>query len=166
MKRLISLYSIFLALVSCSQIEPEQLPVPSPEVVGEIYVPETEILTPVLPSNGGSVSIVFSATAAWTAEIVNGNADAWCSISPASGEAGTQNIVITATENTNLEDRNATIELRCDKDVRTIVVTQKQKNALSLTAAKFEVSEENDDLQVEGDDNTVESKEKLIHSTL
>lgn len=149
MKRLISLYSIFLALVSCSQIEPEQLPVPSPEVVGEIYVPETEILTPVLPSNGGSVSIVFSATAAWTAEIVNGNADAWCSISPASGEAGTQNIVITATENTNLEDRNATIELRCDKDVRTIVVTQKQKNALSLTAAKFEVSEEGGVVELE-----------------
>ena len=53
MKRLISLFSIFLALVSCSQIEPEQLPVPSPEVVGKIYVPDTEILTPVLSAKGG-----------------------------------------------------------------------------------------------------------------
>lgn len=127
MNRLISLFSIFLALLSCSQIEPEQLPVPSPEVVGEIYIPETEVLTPVLPAKGGSVSIVFSATTAWTAEIVNGNADSWCSISPTSGEAGTQNIVITAAENTNLEDRNATIELRCDKDVRTIVVSKSRR---------------------------------------
>lgn len=57
--------------------------------------------------------------------------------------------MITAAENTNLEDRNATIELRCDKDVRTIVVVQKQKNALSLTTAKFEVSEEGGVIELE-----------------
>lgn len=34
---------------------------------------------------------------------------------------------------------------------------------MNIPFSKFEVNEENDDLQVEGDDNTVKSEEKLIH---
>lgn len=37
---------------------------------------------------------------------------------------------------------------------------------MNIPSSKLEVNEENDDLQVEDDDNTIKSEEKLIHSTV
>lgn len=91
------------------------------------------------PSSAGNASIDLEANRKWTASFVNDRASEWCFISAQSGKRGTATITVTVKENTDYDQRSASILFTCEDVERTIVVTQKQKDALLLTSSRQDV---------------------------
>ena len=100
-------------------------------------------------TDGGSNTLSFTASTDWTAEVINSRADAWCSVSPTSGKAGNAQITITTTANDTPDSRSASVILKAGTTQKTITVSQKQKDALTVTSDKFEVSAEGGEIKIE-----------------
>ena len=100
-------------------------------------------------TDGGSTVVTFTSSDAWTAETINNRADAWCSVSPTSGSAGASKITITTTANDTADDRTATVVIKSGTIQKTIAVSQKQKDALTVTSSKFEVSADGGEIEIE-----------------
>ena len=131
MKKVLFLSLILLGLTACDKDKPVVKP-----VEGKISLKsETSI---VLSDDAGSKQATFSATLAWTAA----SSESWLNVEPGSGEAGDATITISAGKNENYDPRTATVTLTCDKDTKTIQVTQKQKGALLLTESTIPVGAE------------------------
>ena len=131
---------LLLLAASCSDSEKElEEPVPPEPVAASITLSEGTDKQPLVESAGGTFSINFTATAAWTASIGNSRADSWISVSPASGEAGEKSVTITVASNESTDERSASVFLTCGEEQETIVVTQKQKDALILSQQVYEL---------------------------
>lgn len=100
-------------------------------------------------TDGGSDVITFTSSEAWTAEVINSRADEWCSIDPKSGAAGSAKITVTTTANDTPDDRTASIIIKAGTASKTINVSQKQKDALTVTSSKFEVPAEGGEVSIE-----------------
>lgn len=100
-------------------------------------------------TDGGSDVITFTSSEAWTAEVINSRADEWCTIDPKSGVAGSAKITVTTTANDTPDDRTASIIIKAGTASKTINVSQKQKDALTVTSSKFEVSAEGGEITIE-----------------
>lgn len=87
----------------------------------------------------------FRTNADWT---ISG-ANAWCTLSSERGKKGAHSVVIAVAENTGHDDRNVTLTFRAGTATETIVVTQKQKDALTLTTNKFEVEQSGGTVNIE-----------------
>ncbi|MCR6509236.1 hypothetical protein M1B78_13960 [Bacteroides sp. KH569_7] len=144
---LFPLFTLLLFVV-CSCKDDNNDPTP-PEPSPEITIPSSENLNPVLSQEGGTVSISFTATADWTASLVNTRAESWIAVTPSSGSKGKNEITITATTNETYDERNATVVLKCGTVSKNIVVTQKQKDALTVTSSKYEVDSKGGSISVE-----------------
>ena len=96
-------------------------------------------------SNGGSTTITFSSAKDWTAS----SSQSWCKISPSSGKGGNATITITVDENTSYDERNASVTISSETISKNITVTQKQKDALTLTSNKVEVKAEGSKIEIE-----------------
>ena len=149
-KRIYYLFPLFILLlfVVCSCKDDNNDPTP-PEPSSEITISSSENLNPVLSQEGGTVSISFTTTADWTASLVNTRAESWITVTPNSGSKGKNEITITATTNETYDERNATVVLKCGSDSKNIVVTQKQKDALTVTSSKYEVASKGGNISVE-----------------
>ena len=120
---------------------------------------------PVLPQDGGTITIPFTATGDWSASLMNNRAEGWITVSPTSGKAGDVLLSLTATANDTYDERNATIVLKCGTVTKNIVLTQKQKDAILLSSSKYEVPGEGGEISVEVQANVsfeVEVKEDWI----
>lgn len=74
----------------------------------------------------------------------------WCKVTPQTGGAGTQNVEISVPNNDTYDDRSAYLKVSVgDSTMRVIVVNQKQLDALTLTADKFEIPQEGGTIDVE-----------------
>ncbi len=104
---------------------------------------------PNFKTEGGSQAITFTASQAWTAEVINSRADNWCSISPTSGPAGNAKITVTTSANDTPDDRSASINIKAGSTTKTVTVNQKQKDALTVTSSKFEVAAEGGEVVIE-----------------
>lgn len=149
-KRFFYLFPLFILLLSvvCSCKDDNNEPTP-PEPSPEITIPSSENLNPVLSQEGGTVSISFTTTSDWTASLVNTRAESWITVTPPSGSKGKNEITITTTANETYDERNATIVLKCGTVSKNIVVTQKQKDALTVTSSKYEVDSKGGNISVE-----------------
>ncbi|MBO4535690.1 MAG: BACON domain-containing protein [Bacteroidales bacterium] len=96
-------------------------------------------LSVVFPSDAGSASVDLEATGKWSAAFVNERAADWCSLSTSQGKRGTATITVSVKENPDYDERSASINFTCGDVKRTIVVTQKQKDALLLSSARQDV---------------------------
>ena len=150
MRRLLSIFFVLALLVTaCSKPEPDN-PKPTPDTP----IQETVTLSPgtntapVITTAGGSVNVSFTASAAWSASIINTKADSWCSVSPTSGVAGAASITITVKENTTPDNRSASVVITSGTATQIIKVEQKQKDALTVTASSFEVSADGGEIKV------------------
>lgn len=147
MKRYLFCMLAIVAIVSCIEKEEEGNSNPTPSR------PETEIrnetATVDFATEGGSYTISFSSTEAWSAAVVNSRADEWVSIYPTEGEAGDATITVTTQPNDTPDDRSATIVIKAGTVSENIVVSQKQKDALTVTASKFEVAADGGEINVE-----------------
>lgn len=101
-------------------------------------------------ADSNSEVVEFTATADWSLTIANTvSGTDWCTASVNSGKAGENSIVIQTTQNTGYDDRSVTLTLKSGNITKTIVVTQKQKDAILLTADKFEVDQEGKTITIE-----------------
>lgn len=86
-------------------------------------------------SAGGEVSFQFTSTKAWTVT----SSQSWCKVSPTSGVTGLVTVRVSVEENTSYDERNAAIVISSENLSRTVTITQKQKDALTVTSGKQEV---------------------------
>lgn len=129
-----------LLTVSCSK----------DEVIPELKIPTgsedyfTKSMDFDTPS--GEKKLTFTSNVAWTASV---SGSTWLSVSPTSGEAGTNTLIVKADENTTYDDRNAVITLAAGDSIRRVFVNQKQLDALTLTSDRFEVPVEGGEVKIE-----------------
>lgn len=102
-----------------------------------------------IPAEGGDCSFSFKTTDTWTASVINGRADGWLTFSPTSGMSGNVTVMVTASKNEGYEDRSATLRIVSGKNTTDLLITQKQKDALLVNAAKYEVHEDGGDISIE-----------------
>lgn len=115
--------------------------------------PETETLF----ANGvdfttaaGSKSLEFTATEDWkitAAETRNG--EKWYEIYPTSGGPGKAEVTLKVDENKSYDNRSVAITINAGKMKKTLMVSQKQMNALTVTSDRLEVKQEGGTLNVE-----------------
>ena len=124
---------------ACSDDNKSETP-PTPEEP-TITFPTGSDTQPVFTTEGGTSTLTFTATESWTASV--GEADTraidWLSVSPTSGQAGTATLTITTEPNDTYDERNAAITLTSGGTRKTLTVTQKQRDALTVTSNKVEV---------------------------
>lgn len=155
MYKLQGIMSLLLLLaVSCSDSDKElEEPTPPEPVVAGITFAEDTDRQPLVGSAGGTLSIHFTATASWTASVGNSRADGWISVSPTSGEAGEGSVTVTVASNEGTDERSASVFLVCGEDQETVVVTQKQKDALILSQQVYELPAEESTIELEVQSN-------------
>lgn len=114
---------------------------PKPDDKPVIEIPSSQS-SPVLEQTGGTASVTFSTDAAWTATVSETatRAATWISVSPTSGNAGSHTLTVTTTENDTYDERNATVMLKAGTTNKTFTVKQKQKDALTVTSSKIELT--------------------------
>jgi len=135
-----------LTFMACP-VEPEPVPGPTPKPTESIVLSSSENLS--FDSDGGSCGISFTTSEAWTASITNNRADAWCTIEPTSGMKGNNSITLKVKENEETNDRTAVIQLKAGTTTKKINVSQKQKNALTLTSDKFQIPSSGGEFEIE-----------------
>lgn len=151
MKKFFSFFAAIALMVACTEGNTEDggdkpnPPQPQPEK-SEISLDATSAN---FTTEGGEKKILFSTNEAWTAEIVNDRADGWLSISPTSGAAGNATLTVAAEPNDTPDERNASVRIKAGSASKTISVSQKQKDALTVTSSKFEVGAEGGEVKIE-----------------
>lgn len=135
-------------LTGCSKDDGGSEP-PIKDKEDQITFPSTGTPTPTFSTEGGSEKISFTATSDWAISVATTRAESWCTVSPTSGKAGNATITVTTTANDTPDDREATITLVCGTKKTSFKVSQKQKNALTTTTSKFEVSDMGGEIEIE-----------------
>ncbi len=102
----------------------------------------------VFPSSGGSATVAVKATGNWEAAVSGAPVD-WCTFSPSSGASADTQFKVSVSANDSYMDRNCSITLVCGDKKCTVVVTQKQKDAVLLTPDKVEIPAEGGTVEVE-----------------
>ncbi len=101
-------------------------------------------------SAAGEKAIVFTTNVSWAISVADSrDGEKWCTVSPASGNAGTNLVTIKVNENPNSEDRNTVLTLVADDVVKTINVNQKHSDALTITPNKYEIPKEGGTIDIE-----------------
>lgn len=146
-KLLLSIVCSVLTLVACSKkgVEPDNLQ-------PTITIPASENVNPSFTDEGGSAIVSFATNANWSAGVVESGAT-WCTVYPASGGSGSHTLTIIAAKNDAPDSRTATIRIMAGTATQTITVTQKQKDALTVTSEKFDVPAEGGNIDIEATAN-------------
>lgn len=144
MRRIFCILAGFLAVFSCTM--PDEKPTPESTKKGTITLRSQNSV--VLPVEGGSATISFTASGDWTAAVANDRGD-WLSISPASGSKDEGSITVSAQENPDTEDRSAVVRISCGSATASVTVTQKQKDALTQTPSKTQFGAEGGTFSIE-----------------
>lgn len=155
MKRTVFAYVLMAMLLLASCNKPQPIPSPTPTPV-PTPVPESSIVfetgtdvKPVVPDAGGKLYLKFNASDAWTASVINSKADSWITLDKTEGAAGSATITIDVAKNDTADERNATVQVVSGTATASIVVTQKQKDALTATASKNEIEAEGGTFSIE-----------------
>lgn len=131
-------------LTACS--EDEVVPEILPGAGSEIYFEDAMNFG----SDGGNESLHFSTNKDWTIYVANTvNGSRWCTVSQTSGQAGDISVQVYVEANEGYDDRNVVLTIQVGELMKTVVVTQKQKDALNLTTDRFEVGQEGGTIHVE-----------------
>ena len=146
---LVCLSALAWTVQGCSDDNKSENP-PAPEEP-TITFPTGSDTQPVFTTEGGTSTLTFTATEAWTASV--GEADTraidWLTVSPTSGQAGTATLTITTEPNNTYDERNAAITLTSGGTRKTLTVTQKQRDALTVTSNKVELEATGGDFAIE-----------------
>ena len=139
MKNILRAIMSLLLFVACTTTEesPSSVPNGGNESVTPSITLEQNFLN--FDEHADVQTISFSSTMDWTAELINDRADGWCSISATSGTAGSKDIDVTVTENTSTDDRTASVIIKSGAISKTVRISQKQRDALTVTSSTFEI---------------------------
>ena len=142
-----------VVLVACSGEEKVNLPDEPETPEAEITLAEGTDKHPLLDASGGTVTLHFTSTADWKATIGNVRASSWITVSPTSGKAGEASVTISVAANDGTDERTASVFLDCGDSRETIVVSQKQKDALIVSRQSYELSAGESLIEVEVEAN-------------
>ncbi len=135
-----------LLLVACSDdaIE-EQSSITLPPETEEIFEKGVNFTT-----TAGTQSLAFEATEDWeitTATTRNG--ETWYRVYPLSGGPGKAEISISVDENEGYDERSVAITINAGKTNKTLMISQKPKEALLVTSNRMEMKQEGGTLNIE-----------------
>lgn len=100
-----------------------------------------ETITVLFDANAGSASLDLLSSGDWTAEFVNGRAY-WCTLSQSEGKKGVATLTFTVQANGEYDERSASVIFSTRDLRRTVVVVQKQRDALLLSSDRVDVPAE------------------------
>lgn len=101
-------------------------------------------------SSASEKELVFTTNVTWAITVAEArDGEKWCTVSPASGNLGTNLVTIKVTANQDGEDRSTVLTLVADNLVKKININQKHADALTVTKNKFEVPKEGGTVDVE-----------------
>lgn len=148
MNRLIALLPfVCLILAGCGKDKPTP-PEPTPPPADKIELTGAAASGKiVIGSEGGAADITFTSSGTWVIT-VPGAASSWCSVNVDTGSSKDGKVTVTATPNESYDERNASLTLTCGKATQTVVVTQKQLDALLVSSSKVEVAPAGDDFTI------------------
>lgn len=139
------LIAVCAGLGSCGDDELDTKPLEP--VIDEITISDISFD---FEANGGEETLSFSTNRDWTVSLANtANGENWCTVTPLNGKAGDNNIQIRVAANKGYDDRNVSLTIAAGGTSRTVIINQKQQNALTLTANKFEVGKNGGKINVE-----------------
>lgn len=145
MKKLLFLLGMTAALCACSgksdAPDAPDTPVKDDKPSYSISV-SAETFT--VQAEGGSEQVSVTSSGAWSLS----GGTAWCTPSQTSGKSG-DTVTFTVSANESPDDRNAMFTLSCGTESAHVTITQKQKNALTVTTSKFEVGAGGDLITIE-----------------
>ncbi|WP_106829578.1 BACON domain-containing protein [Parabacteroides pacaensis] len=121
--------------VTCSKDDSGDTPEPTPQPDPEITIPSGEEQIPVVTDEGGTVTLKFTSATNWT---LLTSAD-WVKPEMNAGKGGNQQIILTIQPNETPDERRATVTIQSGNIKRTVTITQKQKDALTLTVREQEI---------------------------
>ena len=104
------------------------------------------------PATSGTRTLSFSAGRSWRISLTGADtrtAADWCTVTPSSGGAGDASVTVSTQENTGYDSRSVKLTLVTGGIEKSFTVSQKQKDALTLTASRFEIGKEGGNVQVE-----------------
>ena len=145
-----------VVLVACSGEEKVNLPDEPETPEAEITLAEGTDKHPLLDASGGTVTLHFTSTADWKATVGNVRASSWITVSPTSGKVGEASVTISVAANDGTDERTASVFLDCGDSRETIVVSQKQKDALIVSRQSYELSAGESLIEVEVSDTWIE----------
>jgi len=96
---------------------------PTP-AAARIDIPASEVTNPVFKIEGGTSTVTFTATQAWTVTMDDAQSRSWLSVTPTSGSAGTYTLTITAVKSDEVDDRTASVIIKSGTASRSLSVTQ------------------------------------------
>lgn len=129
MKKLLLFATIAFMALSCK-----------PEVIPQVTI-NSPAESLIIDDIGGDVSLAFVSNVPWSASIKEADASSWCTINPASGEAGNFTIKVAALGNKETSNRTVTIVITgTSKEgasaTAQATITQLQKDALVISGEK------------------------------
>lgn len=131
---IISYLMAILLFVACSDVKISDRNDDSDDKVEVASITLTGSPEQTMESTGGKFTLSLTSTKAWTAT----SGQAWCKVSPTSGNKGASIVYIDVEANGTYDERNAKITFKSDTVTKVITVTQKQKDALLLSTNKIE----------------------------
>ncbi len=143
----------FAASCGGDSTEPEPAPTPNPPAPVQddaIVIPEDTDLSPTLSQDGGSKTVRFTAKQPWQAYVDDTRAAAdWIHVSPASGAAGAAELTITTAPNETPDDRAGYVKIVSGNSQVTFSVTQKQRDALTVSPAERTIDAPETEFEIE-----------------
>ena len=126
-KRFFHIFLVSALLFVCtSSCKPEEVVQP------ELMVAKEEIP---FTKNAGSILLAIKTNVKWRAS----SNESWCTLSPASGEAGSRQIAVWVTENTSVAVREAIITITAGSLSKQVKVIQAQKVVFTISQKEFNV---------------------------
>lgn len=105
-------------------------------------------------SQSGSENIEFICNGDWNVSVANTiGGETWCTVTPANGKAGEGEVTVNVVENKEYDDRNVSLTLTVENIKKTIVVTQKQKDAIIISKKEYEVNSKENTIEFEVNSN-------------
>lgn len=129
MKRFLFLFTVLGLLFGCTSEEDEAV-VTKAQI--ELTMPDDAQL---VSSEGGTMTVELTSNVSWEA-FTDQN---WCRVVPAKGEPGTLFLQVSFDANEGYDERNATLLVSGGAVTEMITLTQKQKDALTVTSSKVEL---------------------------
>ena len=150
MKNTWHLLACLMLLVACSDDKVE-------DETTITLPPETETLFEKgvnFTTSAGTQSLEFTATENWNiTAATTRNGEKWYQVYPTSGGPGKAEISISVEDNDSYDERSVAITINAGKTKKTLMVAQKQKNALLISSERREVKQEGGTIDVEGEAN-------------
>lgn len=149
MKKIIFYIALAVSAIACTT---PNAGLPQAEKGGALNIMTGDIA---FNTDGGSSTLIFVASADWTARVVHDNStnkEEWCTIDVKSGvgdESVNNTITVTASANSNYSDRSAKVYVTSGNFNKYVTVTQTQFDVINVINPQYNVTAEGETINVE-----------------